>query len=188
MKELLKTYYGFSNYQIAQLEYFFKTVFSEISKILIMGFIFKNELDIYFITLLAMLLLRTSTGGLHCRTYWGCLFASTAYMVIAIKVLPLIPVSVMLMTILLIPCIFINYFVGPVTSDVHMPLTAETIKKSRIKAALFITLYMVVILVFPRNAYTLAIFWITVIHTLQLIAAKICKNVKGGKTNETEID
>lgn len=188
MKELLKSYYGFSNYQIAQLEFFFKTVFSEISKILIMGVFFRNELDIYFITLLAMCFLRTSTGGLHCKTYWGCLSGSTVYMVISIKVLPLIPVPVMLMATLLIPCIFINYLVGPVTSDVHMPLTTEIIKKSRIKAALFIALYTVVILVFPKSVYTPAIFWITIIHTLQLIAAKIRKNVKGGNLHETETD
>ncbi len=178
MKEMLKNYYRFSNYQIAQLEFFFKTIFSELSKILIMGFFFRNELSVYGIALLAMLFLRTSTGGLHCKTYPGCLLASTAYMVTSIKLLPLIPIPAMLMVVLPVPCIFINYLIGPVTSDVHMPLTEEVIKRSRSKAALFITLYLVVIAVIPKNIYTLTIFWITVTHTLQLIAAKIRK--KGG--------
>lgn len=187
MKELLKRHYHFSNYQIAQLEFFFKTVFSELSKILIMAFIFRHELDVYFFTLLAMCLLRTSTGGLHCKTYARCLVASSLYMITVIKILPLILLPLAIMLLLLFPCVFINYFIGPVTSDVHMPLSEETINKNRFKAALYVTLYMIVIMVNPNNIYTTAIFWVIIIHTLQLIAAKIRKIIIRREKDETEI-
>ena len=188
MKELLKTHYHFSNYQIAQLEFFFKTLFSELSKILFIGFLFRNELDIYAITMLTLCLLRTSTGGLHCKTYWGCLFASTTYIVLALKVLPLIMLPTALKALLALLCAPINYFVGPVTSDVHMPLTEKVIKKSRIKAACFIILFALLIYAFPENKYMIPVFWITITHTFQLVLAKIRKIRKGGRKNEAETD
>lgn len=180
MKELLKSYYQFSDYQIAQLGYFFKTVLSEISKILIMGFIFRKELDVYCIAMLALCLLRTSTGGLHCKTYLGCLMASTTYMLLAITVLPAIPVNPLLKIVFMALCIPINYFVGPVTSDVRGPLKETVIKKGRIKAALFIFLFMIIMIMIPENKYSTPVFWITMIHTLQLIVARIRKQMKGG--------
>ena len=179
MKELIKSYYQFTDYQVAQLEYFFKTVFSEISKILIMGFLFHKNLDIYCVAMLALCLLRTSTGGLHCKTYLRCLIASTTYMFLAIKVLPLITVSPFLKIVWMLLCIPVNYFVGPVTSDVRGPLTENVIKKSRIKAALFIFLFTIIMLVRPESRYMIPVFWITMIHTIQLIIAKIRKIKKG---------
>ncbi len=186
MKELLKSYYQFSDYQIAQLGYFFKTVLSEISKILMIGFIFRKEPDIYCIAMLSLCLLRTSTGGLHCKTYASCLLASTCYLVIAIKILPLSPVPSMMRIILLTFCALVNYIIGPVTSDVRKPLKETIIQKSRLKAALFILLFTLLTIVIPENVYMIPIFWITIIHTLQLILAKIKKRKKGGTEHETE--
>lgn len=79
-KQLLKEKYHLSNYQIAQLTFLSKTVFSELSKILIMGVIFHKQLPLYFFSLLIMLVLRCSTGGLHFYTYVGCLTTSIIYM------------------------------------------------------------------------------------------------------------
>ena len=181
MKERLKSCYQFSDYQIAQLEFFFKTVFSEISQILIMSFLFRKELDVYFVALLSLCLLRTSTGGLHCKTYPGCLFASTVYMLLTIKLLPTVPVLLTIKIAAMLLCIPVNYLIGPVTSDVHMPLSEKVIQKGRFKSALFIAVYIVIIIGIPNSRYSATLFWITIIHTLQLIAAKIRKIWKGGK-------
>ena len=70
MHNFFKQQYGFSDYQIAQLAFTAKTVGAEISKLLIMGFIFKDNLDLYIFAVIIMMLMRSSTGGLHCRTYW----------------------------------------------------------------------------------------------------------------------
>ncbi len=182
MKEFLKSNYQFTNYQIAQLEYFFKTVFSELSKIIIMGILFHRDFVTYLVALLALCLLRTSTGGLHCKTYLRCLAASITYMFLALKLLPLIPITFMLQIIGMILCIPVNYFIGPVTSDVHGPLSETVIKKSKIKSALFIFLFTVIMIIVPENQHFVSVFWITIIHTLQLIIAKIRKMKKGGES------
>ncbi len=53
--------------------FLFKTLASEISKIIIMGILFHEHITLYFFALFVMIFLRTSMGGLHFYTYAGCL-------------------------------------------------------------------------------------------------------------------
>lgn len=175
MKELLKTTYDFSDYQIAQLEFLGKTMLSEFSKVFIIGLFFRDNLKLYFISMFILLLLRMSTGGLHCKTYMSCLVASCVYIIGTVKILPLIPVNIPTIIIFLVLCAIIDYKVGPVTSDVHMPLTEASKEKGRICTVLTITALLVLTFIIPENPYILVGFWIVISHTLQLIAAKIRK-------------
>jgi accessory gene regulator B len=175
MHDFLKEQYEFSDYQIAQLKYLFKTIFAEVSKLLIMAFLFRNQLGVYFFAVTVMLLLRTSTGGLHCKTYWGCLAVSLGYMFLSIKVLPLLTVSKLFQMILLFICMLINYFIGPVTSAVHAPLSLKVSKRVRIQAFLVIFLYLTLTYILPESIYITAGFWVVILHTSQLIVAKILK-------------
>ena len=175
MKEMLKTYYHFTDLQIAQLDFLRKTLLSEISKVLIMGFLFRKQLDVYCISVLALCLLRTSTGGLHCKTYLRCLVSSTAYMAVCLVLLPPVMVSLPVKVCLLLVCALTNYMIGPVTSDVHLPLKPPQIQKGRIRAAMLILFFLIVQCIIPESIYVIPVFWIIMIHTLQLIAAKIRK-------------
>ena len=58
MQEFLKRQYQFSDFQIAQLQFFVKTISSELSKFLIMGFIFRDRLGLYLFAMAVMLPLR----------------------------------------------------------------------------------------------------------------------------------
>ncbi len=175
MKELLKSTYQFTDYQIAQLEFLAKTLLSEISKIFIIGLFFWKELPFFFISMLIMAILRTSTGGLHCKTYLSCLVASWFYIVFTIKVLPLLPVWQIPAILMLVLCAVTDYHIGPVTSDVHLPLTEASKRKGRLRTLFTIIFFLVLMIFFPKNTYVITGFWIIISHTLQLIAAKIRK-------------
>ena len=179
MRELLKATYNFSDYQIAQLVFLAKTLLSEISKLLIIGFFFKDELLFFIVSVLILILLRTSTGGLHCHTYLSCLSASCLYIIFTLKILPLIPINRVPAMVLLIVCAVIDYKIGPVTSDVHLPLTEKVKQRGRICTVITITFFFILMCIIPENLYVITGFWIIVSHTLQLIAAKIRK--KGGR-------
>ena len=73
IKQFLKERYNLSNYQIAQIAFFFKNIFSELSKMLIMGILFHRHLKMYFFLLFLMCLLRSFSGGIHFYTYKNCL-------------------------------------------------------------------------------------------------------------------
>ncbi|HBH93244.1 MAG TPA: hypothetical protein DDX70_08635, partial [Bacteroides sp.] len=50
---------------------------------------FIYDIRLYLWTIVVFQIVRSTTGGIHCRTYAGCLLLSLAFMVIIIKVLPL---------------------------------------------------------------------------------------------------
>lgn len=175
MRELLKSTYQFTDYQIAQLGFLAKTLLSEISKIVIIGLFFRKEIPFYIICMFILALLRTSTGGLHCKTYLSCLVASCFYIIFTFKILPLIPINQIPAMILLILCAIIDYNIGPVTSDVHLPLTEKVKQRGRICTMVTISLFFILMYVIPENHYVITGFWIIISHTLQLIAAKIRK-------------
>ena len=81
--------------------------------------------------------------------------------------------------ILLILCAVIDYNIGPVTSDVHLPLTEKVKQRGRICTVITISLFFILMYIIPENLYAITGFWIIISHTLQLIVAKIRK--KGGQ-------
>ena len=175
MRELLKATYNFSDYQIAQLVFLAKTLLSEISKVIFIGIFFTDDLLFYLTCILILSLLRTSTGGLHCKTYFSCLIASCLYIVITLKCLPLIYIGQLPSLVLLAFCFITDFIIGPVTSDVHLPLSKNAKMRGRICTGITITIIFFFMHMNPQNRYVITGFWITISHTLQLIVAKIKK-------------
>lgn len=185
MNEFLKKNYQFSDYQIAVLGFIAKTLASELSKLLIMGFIFRDRLDIYVVAVIVMSCLRTATGGLHCKTYISCLMASFTYLFLAINILPMISLNKVSQLILLLICMLCTYYIGPVTSTVHLPLKDSLVKRVKIRAFLFIFFFIVITYIVPENLYITVGFWVIILHVLQLAIARI---IKKGEPYEREID
>lgn len=185
MREFLKREYQFSDFQIAQLGYLWKTVSSELSKLLIMGIIFKDMLGVYAFAVVVMMLLRSATGGLHCRKYISCFLVSLTYMFLSLVVLPVIPVNKLLQMILLFACILCNYYIGPVTSEFRRPMSEKLIHRVRGQAFVIIFFYLVLMYITPENPYITAGFWVIILHTMQLIAAKLLK-MKGERRYESQ--
>lgn len=182
IKQHMKVTYNLSSYQIAQLTYLFKSIASEISKILIMGIIFHNQLSLYLFALFIMLFLRISMGGLHFYTYAGCLMTSTLYIWLAAYILPHITVAAYLQTSALLLCILICNHIGPVTSKYRPEVCQERICKCKRFITAFIFLYALILYIMPENIYLCIGFWVIILHSLQLIVAKIRK--KGEHTND----
>ena len=101
MRELLKEQYQFSDFQIAQLEYVWKTVTSELSKLLIMGILFHDRLGLYLFAMAVMVL--------------------------------------------------------------------------RVQAFVIIFFYLTLTYIVPESPYITVGFWVIILHTLQLITAKLIK-------------
>ena len=165
--------YHYSNYQKKKKKFLFKTIFSEISKILLMGILFFHHLDLYLFALLVMLCLRCCTGGFHFYTYWRCLAASVLFLAFPVMVLPQFFIPLLLRMLLLTTCLLGCYVMGPVPSKYRPMPTSKTKKGCRIMAGGCIILYSFLIYIFPENPLCNAGFWIIILHTLQLIAAKV---------------
>lgn len=175
IKKHLKEKYQLSNYQIAQIAFLFKTLLSELSKMIVMGILFHNQFTLYLFALFVMLFLRCSTGGLHFYTYWGCLACSIIYIGLALLVLPFIKVPTYLKLLLLLICIFICNFVGPIVSKYRPTPSKELYTRGIKTTCMFIFVYSIALYMIPENKHLTVGFWIIILHSLQLIVAKIRK-------------
>lgn len=173
VKTFLKEKYGLTSYQAAQISFVCKTLGSELSKLLIMGLLFHNCLPYYFFSLFVMLILRCLMGGLHFYTYWGCLASSILYIFCAIYVLPNISLPSYLQLTTLAASIGLCYLIGPVISKYRPDACRKHFKRNTNFACKFIFFYALLLYVIPENNYSIIGFWVIILHSLQLLAAKI---------------
>ena len=178
IKQFLKERYNLSNYQIAQIAFFFKNIFSELSKMLIMGILFHRHLKMYFFLLFLMCLLRSFSGGIHFYTYRDCLIGSVTYMWLTLSVLPHIALPKYIQLCLLLICIINCYCISPVLSKYRTDFPKKRLQCCRNITCLIICIYTFIMFIIPENPYLISGFWMIILHSLQLSAAKI--QTKGG--------
>lgn len=164
--------YHYSNYQIAQLKFLFKTIFSELSKIFIMGIIFYKIFPQYVLTLFFMLFLRSISGGLHFYTYIGCLGMSILFIGLSLLLFTFITIPLYAKGCLLLISILICHLTGPVASKYRPPRSTRSKTKLRDITCSFIFLYTLLMYIIPENSYIQIGFWVIILHSLQLSLAK----------------
>lgn len=174
--------YGYSDYEIAIIKYSVTALFSEFSKIIILGvmYVIMGKFDLFITFSILLIFLRLNGGGYHCRHYITCLLLTTIVSVTAIIFLPLIdiPNYSFVLGVLTI-CLFITYYIGPVPSPFRPEPDSLLIKQCNNKCFLTIFLFIIIVSIFNANEiitpYLIVGFWTIILHTLQLIIAKILK-------------
>lgn len=177
---LIQKKYDFTDFQIAQLQYTFKTVLSELSKIIILAFLFHNQIWNFLMLSLLLCFLRICSGGLHCKTYLGCFLTSVGFYIITLKYTAALSIPHKIKRLMLLLCILIGYCISPVTSKYHKKLEPRVIRLCRTCYLIILLLFLSAMYIFPYNSYLHIGFWVIVLHTLQLGAAKI---VQKGASN-----
>lgn len=171
MYALIQKKYGFTDYQIAQLKYTFTILFSELSKLVIIGFIYHNHLALYLYAMALLSILRLSTGGLHAKTYWGCFFASFAFFYLSISLLPQLHISKVVIAALIVGCMIAIYLIGPVASIFRTQPEGNTKKRLVAQSLIVISIHLILFCIFDSIFFTVG-SWIIILQTSQLIAAK----------------
>lgn len=177
IQNYLQASFGYTDYQIEQIRYTVVSLLSEISKLFIMGIFFTmtRHLPQYLTAILVLLILRTCTGGLHFKRYSSCLLVSFLIFYLGICQLPGIPLPKPAYFVLLLACVIIHYLFAPVVSSYRPIPNGIQVKKSKQQAFAIITVYALIMFIVPFNQYTITGFWIILLQSLQLIAAKIQK-------------
>ena len=180
----LKQELNFSDYQIAQLKYFFLTLLSEISKLILMALLFRSQLGNYFYCIIILSALRLSTGGVHCNTYIGCFLTTLGFVWVTLQVTSHIPLATLPVIILLLLCAILNGIIGPISSPNHLPLNPAVKKRSAYQAVVIIILHIILFYNF-NNYYLFHIgAWVIILHTLQLIIAYFLKRRRMDESTE----
>lgn len=167
----------FSDYDIRRARYFYTCLLYELSKFFILGLFF-HHLGLfpeYLFSILFICPIRILSGGLHFRSYWGCLLFSFLYFSTSIILLRNYQPSrpVILLTLLLF--ILINLLIGPITSDQRPPLSPEKVPLIKKRMAIIFMIYVMFFLFFEQNRFYHLADRLLLIHTAQMVVAFIRK-------------
>lgn len=171
--------YQYTDYQMKLLQWIWFTFISEFSKAVILSFYFLycKQLNLFFWSVLLFWVLRYNSGGLHFRTYLGCLGFTGIYMIAAIQWFPMLRLSKNMCVILLLFCICILHKIGPIPSK-YRPLPENILSCYKVNLLQILLLYDVLMFLLPENKYLQIGFWIVVVHTLQMGIAYKKKGVR----------
>ena len=174
--------FGYSDYEMAIIKYSITALFSELSKIIILSILYAviGKFDLFLVSSTLLILLRLNGGGYHCKHYITCLLLTAFVTSAAIIFLPLIYIpNYSIVLILLTICLFITYYIGPVPSPFRPEPDTLIIKQCNNKSFITIFLFIIIVSIFNSNIairpYLIVGFWTIILHTLQLIIAKILK-------------
>ncbi len=180
MLEIIKhEYNNLTDLEKKTLRFGIKIIFTETSKflILLLFFFILGRHKEFLFAVITLVPLRCNMGGIHFRTYLGCLVATFFIFTTSILVFPdHLDTDVQLATLLLVICLMVNIIIGPVINPTRPPLTKMDVKQIRMKVSITLFLYILLVNLFEINSYILCGMWIIVEQTLQLIIAKIQRN------------
>ena len=172
--------YGYTDYEMAVIKYSITALSSEVSKLIILSIFFAmvGKFNFFVTASILLIFLRLNSGGYHCKHYTTCLLLTAVVLSSAILLLPLISIpnfSIILSVLTL--CLFITYHLGPVPSPFRPEPDDVKLRRCNNNCFLTIFFFIIIVSIFNSNAiirpYLIVGFWTVILHTLQLIIAKV---------------
>lgn len=153
-----------------------KIIIAETSKILILllFFSFLHKVPELLFSMAILIPIRCQIGGLHFKTYIGCLIITLAIFTTAIIILPaLLQPSPLTLAGALFFCAVICVYIGPIINPTRPKLTPSQTKRCKYIACNFILCYIMLSFALHFNHYIVCGIWIIIIQIMQLIVANI---------------
>ena len=158
---------------------------SELSKLVLIFafFTYTGHFIECLIALSVLLFLRSSAGGFHCEHYITCFLLSFLFIYVTIFLSETVHPNPFLIFIGMLFNLLVAYFMVPVVSH-HRPVPNEQlIKNSRKANFAFLFICLLATTAFHTSHYTGVIFWMCLLHSIQLLVTKLDK---GGKYHVTQ--
>lgn len=177
--------YNYTNLEIRRIQYTLKVIGFELSKMIMMFFIFLifGKAKEYLISLLVLCSLRAFSGGAHMKHYWTCFLCSLFVLSLSVCFFPLLPLpeySISLSTGL---CMVITYYIGPIPSKQRPTINYVVWKKFRFCSTVILFIYWVITILFPNYHYLDIVCGTIIVQTIQLVITNILQ--KGDRYEKT---
>ncbi len=157
------------------LLFFIKGTLSDLSKALILFllFFFLGLHKEFLWGLFFLIIFRTYSGGIHCRTYWSCLLLS--FVVLSSGILLSRNIYFNLSTSIFIStlCEIITILFTPIQATSRPPLSKKEESRAKHNESIIITIFILSIIIFKTNPITNIGIWMLILHTIQLMVARI---------------
>ena len=189
IRQALKTTYNYSDYELELVKYTLLSIASEFSKILLLYifYIIIGKVLSFTVFILLLSLIRFNSGGFHCKHYTTCLLLTFVISYLAVVILPqLITPDILFIQFFTIVCILINYYIGPIVSPLRPSPNSVLLKHCQNNSCLIIFAFFIIVSIFNSHSiiyqYLIIGFWTIILHTCQMMFAKILM-FKGGRKN-----
>ncbi|MCM1236397.1 MAG: accessory gene regulator B family protein [Ruminococcus flavefaciens] len=165
----------FTSYELELLRYLYLCIAYDGSKFLIL-LIFFNLFHLgreFCMGILFLLSLRNFFGGLHFNHYTSCFAFTFAFSSAGIALSHLVLLDKQLQTGLLLIIVLVSANIKPVVSANRPPLSVRQEKIYHACGMTVLLIYFVLFLTLQTFPYRNICFWVIILQTLQLVAAKL---------------
>lgn len=157
-----------------KLKYTLQVIINELSKSLILLIIFSfiNK-EIYLIySLLTLFSIRLFTGGIHFKTYNGCLTFSCLFFLIVLVISTTIKLNIFLENFLFIFTVITILVLAPVSSKSRPEFSITKKRKLKYLGIICVFIHYLLFLFSNENSYPISSIWILAFQALELILSK----------------
>jgi accessory gene regulator B len=157
-----------------KLQYMLTIVVNEILKLVAM-LIFFGSIDKLFnflICFITLTLIRSFSGGLHIKSFFGCLFFTCSFFLASIYIPVLIPINYMGYIILYIFSLTTMALIAPKPSKQRGEYSSYQKQKFKLKSMITVTFCFLILLFKMNNPYLINNIWVIVFQSIQLLLSE----------------
>lgn len=158
----------------AKLLYSLRVIIGDLSKLMILYIVFfaVNRSAEYLMALLALSIIRLYTGGLHFKTYTGCLFFTFSFFTSSMYLATSDLVSRSGLIIIGLISLFIIALFSPITSKNRPDYSVKKRLQFKIIGCTAVTFHLIGFMATKNNPYFLISIWVIFLQSIQLMIAK----------------
>lgn len=156
-----------------KLNYSLQVILGEISKLLILFalFLFTNAHAEFIMAFLALTFIRANTGGLHFKTYLGCLVISCAFFASAILLLRFTEFAYITMSAIGFTGLAIIALISPITSSQRPNYSNAQRMRFKIIGCIGACIHLIGFMATKNNPYFTISVWVIFLQAIQLLFA-----------------
>jgi len=156
-----------------KLKYSMETIFNDLSKIFILFILFSflDKTSDFIYSVLALMTIRPFTGGLHFKTYSGCLTFTGIFFTTSI----VLKNNIQLSNIILIAFVFsfmTIFLLAPITSKNRPSYSNQKKLQFKLKGLCVITIHFIAYIIVNKNPYLANAIWVFILQSIQLLIKK----------------
>lgn len=156
-------------------QYYIQCFIMEGSKLILFSVIF-SRLQLtkeYLFALFFLILLRTNGGGLHCKRYISCFLLSLSILALNIHLATHFSLHILCSLLCLCSCLSLCITLVPITSKKRPKPSLHVRKRCKLRTGILIFIFSTLYFLLPANLFLSTGFWAILLHTIQLLIAKI---------------
>ncbi|NLL70630.1 MAG: accessory gene regulator B family protein [Epulopiscium sp.] len=185
LHDYFKNEFALSDVESAKLRYSLEILFNDLSKFLILFFLFSilGKKSDFIYSAIALLLIRPFTGGLHFKTYSGCLLFSILFFASSIALKNFLSLTSIMISLLFISSIIAIFIFAPISNKDRPIYDDKKKKKFRFIGVIIALFHFSSFFLYKKNPYLMNSIWIIVLQSIQLLIAKGGEMYEKNKNN-----